>query len=175
MRLPRLSGEQVALHPVPYDVAVGVLAGDPAAALAGIGLTAGEGWPHADTADALRGLAGHGCPGDEDGWLIVLGDEVIGDCGWMGGPRPDGEVEIGYGLAAGYRGRGLGTAAVALLCRWVERQPGVRALTAQVLPGNEASRRLLLGMGFSEAGTNPPYLRYVRLVDGNDTGQAERL
>lgn len=162
MSLPRLPGERVTLHPVPYDVAVAVLAGDPAAALAGVGLSAGEGWPHEDTADALRGLAEHGSPGDEDGWLVVLGNEVIGDCGWMGGPGPDGDAEIGYGLAAPYRGRGLGREAVAVLCSWAEQQPGVRSVSAQVLPGNEASCRLLLGIGFSRDGENPPYLRFVR-------------
>lgn len=162
MSLPRLSGEQVTLHPVPYDVAVAVLAGDATEALARVGLRPGEGWPHEDTVDALRGLAEHGSPGDVESWLIVLGDEVIGDCGWMGGPGPDGEAEIGYGLAAPYRRRGLGREAVAVLCAWAEQQPGVRRLAAEALPGNEASCRLLLGIGFSREGENPPYLRFVR-------------
>jgi RimJ/RimL family protein N-acetyltransferase len=170
MSLPRLAGSRVSLLPVPYDVAVAALAGDPTAALARIGLRPGPGWPHEDTADALRGLAEHGSPGDESGWLIVLaddrGDLVIGDCGWMGGPGPDGDAEVGYGLAAPYRGRGLGREAVALLCAWAERQPGVRELSAQVLPGNEASCRLLLGIGFSQAGACPPYLRFARQVPG---------
>lgn len=164
MSLPRLAGEHVRLQPVPYAVARAVLIGEGLpAALARVGLRAGDGWPHDDTADALRGLAEHGSPGDEDGWLIVLGGQVIGDCGWMGGPGPDGDAEIGYGLAAPYRSRGLGREAVVALCAWAERQPGVTALSAHVLPGNEASCRLLLGIGFSREGEDPPFLRFVRL------------
>lgn len=162
MSLPRLSGERVTLRPVPYDVAVAVLAGDPAEPLARMGLRPGDGWPHEDTVDALRALAEHGSPGDEDGWLILLGADVIGDCGWRGGPDADGDAEIGYGLAAAYRGRGLGREAVAVLCAWADQQPGVRSLSAEVLPGNEASSRLLSGIGFSQQGEHPPYLRFVR-------------
>jgi RimJ/RimL family protein N-acetyltransferase len=165
MSLPRLTGDRVRLQPVPYAVARAVLTGDGLpAALARLGLRAGDGWPHEDTPDALRGLAEHGSPGDESGWLIVLtaGDVVIGDCGWMGGPGPDGEAEIGYGLAVPYRARGLGRDAVAALCDWAGDQPGVSVLSAHVLPGNEASCRLLLGIGFSQEGEDPPYLRFTR-------------
>ena len=154
MTLPVLRGERVALVPVEHAVAVAVLTGvGLAEALAP--LRAGAGWPHDDTADALRPLAEHGGPGDDGGWLVVLGaadpgaGEVVGDCGWRGGPGPDGDVEIGYGLAAPARGAGLGTEAVGLLCGWAASQPGVRRLVAEVLPGNEPSWRLLRRLGFT--------------------------
>lgn len=166
MTLPRLAGERVTLVPMPYDVAVGVLAGDTGPALAALGLRPGEGWPHDDTPDAARGLAEHGRPGDDGPWLVVLGEEVIGDCGWLGGPDEAGDAELGYGLAAPYRGRGLGAEAVALLAGWAERRPGVRRLTAEVLPGNEPSQRLLRSLGFAQDGYSPPYVRYVRPVPG---------
>ncbi|MFN2522360.1 MAG: GNAT family N-acetyltransferase [Mycobacteriales bacterium] len=120
-------------------------------------------WPHADTADALRPHAEHGPPGEADGtFLIVVDDRVVGDCGWFGRPDEAGNVEIGYGLAPSVRGRGLGTHAVQLLCDWVEHQPGVRRIAAEALVGNEASRRLLLRLGFREEPAQPPYVRYVR-------------
>jgi RimJ/RimL family protein N-acetyltransferase len=58
-------------------------------------------------------------------------------------------VEIGYGLAAPYRGKGYGTEAVRVLADWVAAQPGVTAVTADVEVGNNASRRLLERLGFT--------------------------
>jgi RimJ/RimL family protein N-acetyltransferase len=160
--LPRLSGERVTLVPVPHALAVAVLAGDPAPALADLGLSSADDWPHADTADAMRALAEHGRPGDVGDWLVVLGAAVVGDVGWRGGPAPDGDAELGYGLAQSARRDGIGTEAVGVLCAWAERQPGVQRLVARVLPGNEPSWRLLLRLGFAEDGAEPPYRRYVR-------------
>jgi ribosomal-protein-alanine N-acetyltransferase len=95
-------------------------------------------------------------------FLIVTGDEVVGECGWLGGPDAHGDVEIGYGLAPSARGRGIGRVAVQLLCAWAEDQPAVRRITAEALVGNEPSRRLLLALGFVEEPAAPPYHRYVR-------------
>lgn len=168
--MTRLAGPTVALVPVPHEVAVAAVALEGVdAALAPHGLRAGRGWPHADTGDALRPLADHGSPGDTGTWLVVVpGDtgEVVGECGWYGPPDADGAVEIGYGLAAPYRRLGLGTEAVAVLAAWAEQQPGVRLVTAEVLPGNEASLRLLGRLGFSEQGSHPPHLRLVRPAPG---------
>jgi ribosomal-protein-alanine N-acetyltransferase len=162
VRLPRLSGEHVTLVPVPQPLAAAVLAGDSTGALAGMGLSPGAGWPHEDTLDAMRALGEHGRPGDESEWLVTLGDMAIGECGWRGGPGPDGSAEIGYGLAAPYRGRGLGAEATGLLSTWAEQQPHVRRLVARVRPGNEPSWRLLVRLGFEPDGEEPPYIRFVR-------------
>ena len=165
MTLPRLVGPRVALVPVPLTVARAVLAGRGLEeALHPLGLRAGDGWPHPDTADALRALAEHGDEGDDGGWLITTGGEVVGDCGWRGGPDGDGAVLLGYGLAAPSRRQGIGTEAVAVLCAWAEAQPGVHRLVADVLPGNEASRRLLRRLGFVEEPGDEPHLRCVRAV-----------
>lgn len=160
----RLVGERVTLIPVPHAVSVAVVSGAGlAAALAALGLTAVPGWPHADTADALRALAEHGGPGPAHGtFLIAVEDELVGECGWIGGPADDGDVEIGYGVAGSVRGRGLGTEAVGVLTAWVEQQPGVARVTADVLVGNEPSRRVLERLGFRPSGENPPYITYVR-------------
>jgi RimJ/RimL family protein N-acetyltransferase len=159
--LPRLAGPRVALVPVPPPVAEAVVRGDdPTTPLAGAGLRAAPGWPHADTADALRPMAEHGDP--TFSWLVAVGGEVVGDCGWSGPPGSDGTVEIGYGLAAASRRQGLGTEAVAVLLTWTEQQPGVRAVAARVQVGNEPSRRLLRRLGFVEEPAEPSWVRAVR-------------
>lgn len=165
MTLPRLTGAQVALVPVTRDLARAVVAGaDPTPFLTP--LRAGRGWPHADTVDALRPIAEHGEVGGDGGWLVVRDGLVVGDCGWRGGPDAEGSVLIGYGLAAPARGQGLGTEAVALLCAWAERQPGVERIVADVRADNDASRRLLRRLGFVELPDDPPWVRCVR---GRDT------
>lgn len=113
------------------------------------GLPLADGYPHADTVDGLRMFVEHG--GDDDGgWFATLADDgrVVGDCGTLGWADDSGRVEIGYGLAAPYRGAGLGAEMVGALAGWVAAQPGVRVVTASVEVGNEPSRRLLDRLGF---------------------------
>lgn len=159
----RLYGERITLLPCPRDVATAVAQHtDPTPALGAIGLRADPGWPHEDSADALRPLAEHGQPDHEGTFLVALGDAVVGDCGWTGGPDPDGTVEIAFGLARSARGHGLGTEAVAVLASWAQSRPGVRRLRAEVLVGNAPSRRLLARLGFQEVPSTPPYVGYQR-------------
>jgi len=161
--LPRLAGPRVALIPVPHPLADAVVRHEGVeAALQDLGLRAANGWPHADTADALRALAEHGAPGDDGGWLIAVDGEVVGDCGWRGGADVHGDVLLGYGLAAAARGQGIGTEAVAVLCTWADAQPGVQRLVAEVHADNAPSRRLLRRLGFAEEPDNPPWVRCVR-------------
>lgn len=152
----RLVTARLILEPIRLAVAAAVLAGTDS------GLRFGRGWPHDDTCPALQlDLA----TGDEarTGWFVTLGDtcEVIGECGWRGGPDPAGDAEIGYGLAAPYRGFRYGTEAVAAMVGWCVRQPGVRRLVARVLPGNTPSCRLLEGLGFTRDGRDAEYDRFV--------------
>ena len=159
----RLAGTRVALVPLPPGLPAAIADWDApriARALDSLGLRAAYGWPHEDTADAMS------APDPDGTFLVVLSDEVVGDCGWKAPPGQDGSVEIGYGLAASARGRGLGTEAVGVLAAWAEQQPGVRLVTAEVLPGNEPSLRLLSRLGFHEQGSHPPYLRLVRPAPG---------
>ena len=173
MTLPRLHGPRTSLLPVPHALATAVLTGDlheVAAALLPLGVSAGPGWPHADTADALRPCAEYGTADQDSGvWLVVVDGLVVGDLGWLGGPAADGGCELGYGLAAPSREQGLGTEAVGVLAAWVERQPGVRRLTAEVLQGNEASCRLLTRLGFRAEPAVAPYLLFSRAAPGATT------
>jgi RimJ/RimL family protein N-acetyltransferase len=115
------------------------------------GLPLAEGYPHADSLDGMRIAAAHAT---EDaslgGWFIVrvADGAVIGDLGTKGVVDERGRVEIGYGLSAAFRRQGYGGEAVAALASWLGTQPGVRAVTAEVEVGNDASRRLLERLGF---------------------------
>jgi RimJ/RimL family protein N-acetyltransferase len=111
-------------------------------------LPVAPGWPH----DATRfGLAGQRRGGRV--WLVVDDDgRVAGDCGTTAGPASDGTVEIGYGLAAPSRGRGLGGRAVAALIAELRGDPAIRSVTAEVHETNAASRRLLARLGFVRTG-----------------------
>jgi RimJ/RimL family protein N-acetyltransferase len=117
------------------------------------GLQPGRTWPQHDD---LVGLA-------MGGLLVALGEEVIGGCGAKGVPDADGCQEIGYGLAPAYRRRGLGAASVALLVAALCSDPGVRSVSAEVLPGNEPSWRLLVSLGFvrDPAGDRGGHHRYL--------------
>ena len=121
------------------------------------GLVHAADWPHADTLDALRPLAEHPEHTGPGTFLVVLDGEVVGDCGWFGPPDASGEVEIGYGLAPSVRGRGLGTESVRQLLQWV-REQGATRVRAEVLPGNEASLRLLHRLGFDVVGEHAGHL-----------------
>ena len=145
----------VSLVPLTAAVARAVLSGDSAV------VTAGRGWPHADTYDALRPAVGDDGPGR---FLVVVDGAVVGECGWYGPPGPDGEVEIGYGLAAPSRGRGAGTAAVRLLLDWVTARPGVTRVVADTEVGNAASRALLTRLGFEVAAVDGATVRYALAV-----------
>ena len=90
-------------------------------------------------------------------YLLVHRDRPIGTLGVAGALSPEGDQELGYSLVPAARGQGLGTEAVGALCAVLDRQEGVRRLTAEVRPGNEPSLRLLTRLGFVE-------------VDGGSTG-----
>jgi RimJ/RimL family protein N-acetyltransferase len=121
-------------------------------------LAAGEGWPHEDTLDGLAMAVQHGTPF----WLVTLGGVVVGDCGTFGPPDADGAVEIGYGLAAPYRGRGHGSELVASLAEMLLAEPTVRRVTAKVLLENVPSRRTLERSGFGVEQVGDEYVWYAR-------------
>jgi [ribosomal protein S5]-alanine N-acetyltransferase len=141
LKLERVLTPRLTLEPISQTAAEAVLAGDLS------GVAAGDGWPHADTLDGLRIALqrGHqpGC------WFVVLDDVVIGDCGIHAEPDEAGDVELGYGLAAPYRGEGYGSEVVIGLSQWLLRSPEVRRVVARgVLKDNLASRRALERAGF---------------------------
>jgi RimJ/RimL family protein N-acetyltransferase len=136
----RLVTERLVLEPIAPEVAEAVVAGDLS------DLCAGDGWPHADTVDGLGMAVRHGHAAS---WFVTLDGGIIGDCGTHGPPDEAGDVEIGYGLAAPYRGRGYGNELVVAASEWLLGRPGVRRVVArEVLADNVPSRRALERAGF---------------------------
>lgn len=139
---------------------------NPAGARALLDLPPAGGFPSADDAGLLRRTA---AASDEVRHTYVLEHEgsPVGTLGIAGTLSPDGDQELGYALVPTARGRGLGTEAVGALCAVLERVPGVRRLTAEVQPGNEASLRLLHRLGFVEVGgASQGHVRLGRVPPG---------
>jgi RimJ/RimL family protein N-acetyltransferase len=126
--------------------------------------TAAPGWPHDDTEPGMSFL-------DSGGLVFLIVDDdgrIVGECGTKTPPGPDGVVEIGYGLAAPSRSRGLGTEAVAALLSWLAECGDVAVVEAEVQVGNVASWRVLERIGFAESGpVSHGYRRYQRSVVGH--------
>jgi RimJ/RimL family protein N-acetyltransferase len=76
-------------------------------------------------------------------------DVVLGGCTFKGMPV-EGCVEIGYGVAASVRGRGIATAAVQQLLHIAASSGIVREVVAHIVPDNWASAKVVSRLGFSK-------------------------
>ncbi|WP_332804062.1 GNAT family N-acetyltransferase [Sphingomonas sp. RT2P30] len=84
-------------------------------------------------------------------WLIADGDAVVGMTSFTKRDA-DGRYEIGYGVAPAHEGRGVMSAAIALLLPML-RGDGHRGLTAATGVDNPGSPRVLEKNGFVPSGT----------------------
>lgn len=83
-------------------------------------------------------------------WAIILKrDQVyVGGIDFHGAPDVEGQVEIGYGLDAAYRHRGLMVDALFLMVGWAFSHPEVRVVKAETAYANLPSQRVLQRAGF---------------------------
>jgi RimJ/RimL family protein N-acetyltransferase len=140
--------------PVAPDAAAAVIDGDLSA------LTVVDGWPHEDTRDGLGGVAM-----GAEAWFVTLDGAVIGDCGTHGPADANGEIEIGYGIAAGQRGQGFGNEIAAGLAAHLAARPEIRRIVANdVLADNTPSRRALVNAGFHVTAESAETVSYARDV-----------
>jgi RimJ/RimL family protein N-acetyltransferase len=86
---------------------------------------------------------------------------LIGGAGFRGPPDVDGSVEIGYGLAAEYRGQGLASEAVKAIVHLAFADLTVHRVVAGTSAGNHASQRVLERNGFTRAGVPGPEVRFA--------------
>ena len=77
---------------------------------------------------------------------------VIGSCGFKGPPDTNGIVEIAYGIAPSYWGRGFATEAAQRLVTYAHDCERVRTIRAHTLPTSNASARVLAKCGFRRIG-----------------------
>lgn len=94
--------------------------------------------------DGERWRSGRGA-----GWAISDPDDLTAYWGAIDLRLDDcGGAEVGYGVSPWARGRGVGTAALVLACRWGFEQAGLRRIEWLAHVGNEASRRVAQKAGF---------------------------
>lgn len=151
-----LRTERLVLRPLTPTAARQLLESAPAA-----------GFPSQDDRDVLVRTAATSAEDARYAYVLERDGSPVGTLGVAGALSPDGDQELGYAVVPAVRGQGLGTEAVGALCAVLERGPGVRRLTAEVRPGNEASRRLLRRLGFIEVdGASAGHLRLARAAPG---------
>ncbi|WP_052732487.1 GNAT family N-acetyltransferase [Hymenobacter terrenus] len=90
---------------------------------------------------------------------------LIGAGGFMGPPDAIGTAEIGYSIAADWRGRGLAIELVAGLVQQAANTGMVRRLIAHTAADNIASQQVLLRNDFQSAGVaDDGRLRFERAI-----------
>lgn len=153
LRSPRLR-----LVPCPARIARLADVGGGAAVEEALGISVDPSWPPADLREILLGYAesleeepallGWGL------WLILdrSGETLVGDIGFKGPPDLRGEVELGYGIVAPFRRRGLVTEAIHTLLDWAWDEPAVERISARCFATNFASIGVLEKIGFHRTG-----------------------
>ena len=88
-----------------------------------------------------------------DGFAVLhLAENIVIGMASFTGPPGDETVEIAYGIAPGYRGRGYAQEAARALVDYACASGGVRTIRAHTLPQSNASTRVLEKCGFTFAG-----------------------
>ena len=77
---------------------------------------------------------------------------VVGAAGFKGPPDAEGMVEIAYGVAPEYQGRGYATEAAQALVDFALADDAVKIVRAHTLPEANASTRVLTKNGFRHLG-----------------------
>jgi [ribosomal protein S5]-alanine N-acetyltransferase len=88
------------------------------------------------------------------GFALVLESSrlVIGMGGFKGPPDAEGVVEIAYGVAPDYQGKGYATEAAQALVDYAFVSGRVRVVRAHTRPTSNASMRVLAKCGFNKIG-----------------------
>lgn len=89
-------------------------------------------------------------------FVAVVGNEVVGELHID--PTPFGFGEVAMMVAAGWRGRGVGTALLVAAIDWA-RQRGLHKLSLSVFPSNERALALYRKLGFVEEGRRVKHMR----------------
>lgn len=89
---------------------------------------------------------------------------VIGMAGFKGAPRQDRSVEIAYGIAPAYEGRGYATEAALGVIEFARESGRVSIVCAHTLPTNNPSNRVLEKCGFKRTEEGPP-IRWELILD----------
>lgn len=131
-----------------------------------LGATVSDGFPNQPVRDYVLPskvieLQSDPSRGVWSGIIIQLPDgTVIGSLGFKSPPNIDGMVEIGYDIIPAYQGNGYATEMARALIAWAFEQPSVKRITAECLPDNWASIRVLEKIGMRQVGSSADMLRW---------------
>lgn len=102
--------------------------------------------------DSLRSI--HGTHPWRLGFAVVDPEvqAVVGSAGFKGPTDADGIVEIAYGIAPGFQGRGYATEVARALIEYAREQSSTRTIRAHTLPEPNASTKVLGRCGFEFRG-----------------------
>jgi ribosomal-protein-alanine N-acetyltransferase len=100
-------------------------------------------------------------------WVIKFSGEIAGHVTVQNINRMMLTAEIGYGVIANFRGKGIGSRAIRQLAQKAFTESPVRKLIAFVHEDNLPSRKLLENVGFHQEGI----LREHYLVNGNPANE----
>lgn len=97
-------------------------------------------------------------------WAIARkeNNRVIGSCGYTNWVREWRKAELGYELGSAWWDRGIMTECLGEAIRYGVRRMNLNRIEAMVMPGNDASVRVLQKLGFTEEGL----LREFGIWDG---------
>ena len=84
-------------------------------------------------------------------WLVEAGGVPVGLCGLLRRDGLDG-VDLGYALLPEHRGAGIATEATRAVLAYARDTLGLARVAAYVSPSNDASVRVLTGLGFVREG-----------------------
>ena len=94
--------------------------------------------------------------------IETIGGEVVGCCGLESISARDRSALLGIWVGKPFWGKGYGTDAVRILCRFAFREMNLQRVTLHVLETNPRGRRSYEKVGFKEEGR----LRRERFVEG---------
>jgi ribosomal-protein-alanine N-acetyltransferase len=116
----------------------------------------------AEAQGAVERLAQRLAARDTIRWAIELDGpaEMIGTVGLLRFDFEQRRAEVGYEIARRWWGQGLAPEAVAAVIGYGFAVLGLHRIEAGVLPGNDASVRVLRKLGFVEEGTRRDYLYF---------------
>lgn len=155
----RLRLETPRLELVPLSGELSGVLGDRLSTARVIGANVPEGWPDDQLSELVRVSApwivedptrlGFGP------WVVIAREErsVVGSAGFLGTPKEDLAIELGFGIHPGFRNRGYAAEAARRLVEWGLAQPSVEKIVAKCDPNNAASIRVLEKVGMNRVGT----------------------
>lgn len=120
------------------------------------GVTKGDGWPHENTMAGVWMAVHQGA----QLWFAIVDGLVIGEGGTFGPPDADGAIEIGYGLAKPYEGRGYEAELAAAITELLLARPDVsRVVDTMMAASPDVGPPDVDG---SEAETLTAFIAYLR-------------